>query len=74
MEYFNPEKLLTLEGIYAWSIIPMEMEPRKLEYFIFSPTNKFFKQIWPFTKRKRNEFIFNTLHFDNLGHSKKTLT
>ena len=37
MEYFNPEKLLTLQVIYCQSVTPIKTGPKSLEYFFLWP-------------------------------------
>ena len=37
MEYFNPEKLLTLQVIYCQSVTPKKMGPKNLEYSFLCP-------------------------------------
>ena len=54
MEYFNPEKLLTLQIICCQSVTPIKMGPKNLEHFflfLYPVTIKY--TIWDILKNKK---------------------
>ena len=74
MEYFNPKKLLILQGMYFQSVTPIKTRPKKLLYSFLYPYPVTIKYTELGIKLKQNDFIHKTPQNYNLGHSKKTPT